>query len=67
MPKDPLLGQVVLEYAISRRIGAGATGKVYLATAIGSGRLVALKILHKKRANDKLAIRRFFQDNLIIL
>jgi tRNA A-37 threonylcarbamoyl transferase component Bud32/tetratricopeptide (TPR) repeat protein len=62
MPKDALLGQVVSGYAISRRIGSGSTGRVYLATAIGTGRLVALKVLHKNRTKDKVAVHRFFRE-----
>src|SRR6185437_12086256 len=42
---DLLVGQTIGHYKISKRIGAGGMGEVYLAADITAGRKAALKLL----------------------
>ncbi|WP_437224749.1 serine/threonine protein kinase [Planctomicrobium sp. SH661] len=47
------------KYQISRRLGAGGMGIVYLATDSELKRTVALKVLSQDRANNPILVRRF--------
>src|SRR6266705_6717182 len=49
---DLLVGQTIGHYKISKRIGTGGMGDVYLATDIAAGRQAALKILPTRFAGD---------------
>jgi tetratricopeptide (TPR) repeat protein/predicted Ser/Thr protein kinase len=49
-------------YQLVRRIGSGGMGKVYLGLDTRSRQPVAVKILYKKRAKDRNALSRFFQE-----
>jgi len=51
--------QRVGKYTISRRLGAGGMGTVYLASDTELKRTVALKVLSQDRANNPILVRRF--------
>jgi serine/threonine protein kinase len=57
-------GSVVAGYRISRLIGRGATGAVYLAED-GTGRLVAIKLLIPELAHDARFRARFLPESQI--
>src|SRR6266699_2609639 len=57
-----LAGQTVGHYKISKRIGAGGMGEVYLATDITAGRKAALKILPARFTGDAERLKRFRQE-----
>src|SRR5215475_86742 len=56
---DPLVGQTIGHYKISKRIGTGGMGEVYLATDITAGRNAALKILPAHLTSDEDRLKRF--------
>lgn len=59
-PKDPKIGQRFLEnLVITRRLGFGATGSVYLAEEPESGGRVAVKFLYPTLAPDEELVKRF--------
>jgi serine/threonine-protein kinase len=59
-PRDPRLGGVVLDrLVLSRRIGYGATGSVYLAEDREAGGRVAVKLLRRELTGDPEIVRRF--------
>ena len=60
-PADELVGSTVGAYAIEGRVGSGAMGTVYCATAADGGR-VALKIVKPDYAADETFRRRFRQE-----
>src|SRR6266705_4486848 len=59
---DLLVGQTIGHYKISKRIGAGGMGEVYLATDITAGREAALKLLPTRFAGDAERLKRFQQE-----
>src|SRR4029077_3051536 len=59
---DLLVGQTFGHYKISKRIGAGGMGDVYLATDIAAGRKAALKILPMRFTGDAERLKRFEQE-----
>jgi eukaryotic-like serine/threonine-protein kinase len=59
---DSLVGQTIGHYKISKRIGTGGMGEVYLATDIAAGRQAALKILPTRFAGDAERLKRFQQE-----
>src|SRR6266481_5269611 len=59
---DLLVGQTFGHYKISKRIGTGGMGEVYLATDIIAGRKAALKLLPMRFTGDVERLKRFQQE-----
>jgi Tol biopolymer transport system component len=58
-PKDSRIDRTFGVYHVTRRIGAGGMGEVYLASDTRLGRQVALKFLPAQTAGDDRILRRF--------
>src|SRR5437867_2570440 len=59
---DLLVGRTIGHYKISKRIGTGGMGEVYLATDITAGRKAALKLLPVRFTGDAERLKRFQQE-----
>ena len=59
---DLLVGQTIGHYKISKRIGTGGMGEVYLATDMTAGRKAALKLLPMRFTGDAERLKRFQQE-----
>ena len=59
---DSLVGQTFGHYKISKRIGTGGMGEVYLATDITAGRKAALKLLPVRFTGDVERLKRFQRE-----
>src|SRR6266478_1934794 len=59
---DLPVGQTFGHYKISKRIGSGGMGKVYLATDVTAGRKAALKLLPMRFTGDAERLKRFQQE-----
>jgi eukaryotic-like serine/threonine-protein kinase len=59
---DLLVGQTFGHYKISKRIGTGGMGEVYLATDVVAGRKAALKLLPIRFTGDPERLKRFQQE-----
>ena len=59
---DSLVGQTFGHYKISKRIGSGGMGEVYLATDVTAGRKAALKLLPIRFTGDAARLKRFQQE-----
>src|SRR6266480_1593453 len=59
---DLLVGRTIGHYKISKRIGTGGMGEVYLATDMTAGRKAALKLLPERFTGDAERLRRFEQE-----
>ena len=59
---DLLVGQTFGHYKISKRIGSGGMGEVYLATDVTAGRKAALKLLPMRFTSDAERLKRFQQE-----
>jgi TolB-like protein/Tfp pilus assembly protein PilF len=59
---DLLIGQTIGHYKISKRIGTGGMGEVYLATDITAGRKAALKLLPTRFTGDPERLKRFQRE-----
>ncbi len=57
-----LIGQTIGHYKISKRIGTGGMGEVYLASDITVGRKAALKLLPAHLTSDAERLKRFQQE-----
>ena len=58
-----LVGSIIAErYHITKRLGAGGMGRVYLAEHVKMGRQCAIKVLHPAMAGDADAIGRFNRE-----
>src|SRR5205809_6099468 len=58
---DLLVGRTIGHYKISKRIGTGGMGEVYLATDMTAGRKAALKLLPERFTGDAERLKRFEQ------
>jgi len=61
-PDDELLGRNVGSYRVSRLLGKGGMGAVYMAEHPVIGSRVAIKFLHQQYATDKKIVDRFFNE-----
>ena len=59
---DLLIGQTIGHYKVSKRIGTGGMGEVYLASDISAGRKAALKLLPTQFTGDAERMKRFQQE-----
>src|SRR5213594_3038613 len=59
---DLLVGRTIGHYKISKRIGTGGMGEVYLATDMTAGRKAALKLLPTRFTSDAERLKRFQQE-----
>ena len=59
---DPLIGRSFGNYKLTRQIGEGGMGTVYLAEHPLIGKRVALKVLHPDLARDEDIVSRFFTE-----
>src|SRR5213596_690957 len=59
---DLLVGRTIGHYKISKRIGTGGMGEVYLATDMTAGRKAALKLLPERFTGDAERLKRFQQE-----
>ncbi len=62
MATDPLLGSELGRYRITRLLGAGGMGRVYLAVQPDIGARVAIKVLTPRAADDPDLVERFFAE-----
>jgi len=60
---DDALGRVIAgRYKVERLLGQGASGRVYLASELATGRALALKLLQPHHARDRTQVRRFYRE-----
>src|SRR5213595_3827088 len=59
---DLVVGRTIGHYKISKRIGTGGMGEVYLATDMTAGRKAALKLLPERFTGDAERLTRFEQE-----
>ncbi len=59
---DPLIGATIGNYEVSKKIGEGGMGSVYLAVHPLIGKKVALKVLHAEFAANTDVVTRFFNE-----
>src|SRR5438477_278686 len=64
---DLLVGQTFGHYKISKRIGSGGMGEVYLATDMTAGRKAALKLLPMRFTGDAERLKRFQQESSAVV
>ncbi|HEX8824535.1 MAG TPA: protein kinase, partial [Archangium sp.] len=59
---DPLLGTCIGSFRLTRRLGRGGMGAVYLGQHEGIGSRVAIKVLHGRLATSPQVLRRFHME-----
>jgi len=63
LPRPQMIGEILDgKYRIDRQLGAGGMGNVYLATHIGTTRVVAVKMIAPKWAADPHFLARFQRE-----
>jgi serine/threonine protein kinase len=60
--KDELIGRAVGSYTVTRLLGRGGMGAVYLAEHPVIGSRVAIKFLHPRFSGDRKIVERFFNE-----
>src|SRR5262245_30458434 len=65
MPAEVAIGAVVGDCRVASLIGSGATGSVFLAEEIATGRRVALKVLIPELDQDERFRQRFLRESEI--
>lgn len=60
--EQPWVGRTLGKYRLRKQIGAGGMGAVYEAEHVQLGRLVAVKIILQKHAQDRNTLQRFFAE-----
>jgi len=61
-PDDELIGRSIGSYRVTRVLGKGGMGSVYMAEHPGIGSRVAIKFLHPQFSADKKIVDRFFNE-----
>jgi serine/threonine protein kinase len=61
-PDDELMGRNIGSYRVSRQLGKGGMGAVYMAEHPTIGSRVAIKFLHPQFSADKKIVDRFFNE-----
>ncbi len=61
-PDDELIGRSIGSYRVTRQLGKGGMGAVYMAEHPGIGSRVAIKFLHPQFSADKKIVDRFFNE-----
>jgi serine/threonine-protein kinase len=62
-----MIGRIFLgRYEITRLLGEGGMGKVYLARQVDLGRQVVVKVMHEQIANDSKFRERFQRETLLM-
>jgi serine/threonine-protein kinase len=59
---DPLLGTCIGSFRLTRRLGQGGMGAVYLGEHVDIGSRVAIKVLHGRLATSPQVLRRFHME-----
>ena len=63
---DPLIGQTIGHYKISKQIGTGGMGEVYVASDVRAGRKAAIKVLPARFTGDAERLKRFQQEARVV-
>ncbi len=61
-----LTGRLLGDFQVLRKLGAGGMGQVYLAEQLSLKRHVALKVLRRDLADDRVALERFRREAEIV-
>lgn len=62
LARGNLIGEIIGNYKIHKRLGAGAMGTVYQAQHLSIGKEVAIKILRDDCAQQEAILERFYQE-----
>jgi serine/threonine-protein kinase len=64
---DPYIGVVLADrFVVEAKVGEGGFGAVYKGKQIGTGRQVALKLLHPEMTQDENLVARFRREGLVM-